>query len=276
LFFSLMDRDDHEAYLDVARSLLAVIDDDSLPGEFHGRPTDDPPPEAGLGPGPGASAAVHLMNVFRYLGEGDRSAAEEQLRSARAGVEAASPTEVQAFDENLHVMLLLIEGAFAALSGDAATYRSTTDAAVALADADGRPFPRALARTLAAVNATYLPAPAHGGELAQAAGELNDRYGFSSLAIVASSVAAWAAAHDTTPWEDAAREIEDNVQALLAAGRLGAKSTIRLLLADVYAIGKREEAAREVLADASREPGAYAELFAAHVGRRGHPQAADR
>jgi DNA-binding SARP family transcriptional activator/DNA polymerase III delta prime subunit len=276
LFFSLMDRDDHEAYLDVARSLLTVINDDSFPGGVHGRPTDDKSLEESLGSGPGVSAAVHLMNVFRYLGEGDRGAAEQQLRSARSGVEAAALTEVQAFDENLHVMLLLIEGAFAALSGDEATYRSTTDVAVALADADGRPFPRALARTLAAVNATYLPAPTHGGELAQAARKLNDRYGFSSLAIVASSVAAWAAAHDTTPWEDAAREIEDNVQALSAAGRLGAKSSIRLLLADVYAIGQREDAAREVLEDAAREPGAYRDLFVAHLERRGHQPAADR
>lgn len=208
------------------------------------------------------------MNVLRFLGASDQRAAEHHLREARRSVDAASLAELQAFDENMHVMLLLIEGTWAALCGDRARHESTTGAAIALADADGRPFPRAVARSIAAVSASYLPDPAYGGELARHAAEVNDRYGFSSLATVTGCISAWASAHESRAWDESAREIEDSLNELASAGRLGSSSTLSLLLADLHVIGGRVDEAERILDGASNDPGPYQDLFVAHVVER--------
>lgn len=269
LFFALVDRNDKASYIDVASSLLDAVNEyppeDQRPDATEGSDdeTTRQPPF-----GRAARCAVHLMNVMRYLGEGDQGRAEEQLRLARTHINAAPLEEVQAFDENLHVMLLLIEGYWAALTGDAEKHASTTGAAVALADADGRPFPRAVSRSLAAVSATYVAGPEFVGDLARDAAELNERYGFSWLATVTSSVLAWVAAHETNDWDRSASEIEDNLTAMRAAGRLGSMPTTELLLGDVYALAGRADDARRVYDGLLREPGPYQGLFQDHVARR--------
>ena len=88
-----------------------------------------------------------------------RPAHERSSGSARRHVDAAPAAELAAYDEHLHVMLLLIEAYWAALIGDLEANRSAAAAAVALADADGRPFPRAIARTLAISGLPYLDDP---------------------------------------------------------------------------------------------------------------------
>jgi hypothetical protein len=262
LFFFLLDRND-SSYVAVARTLLVAI------GEDDGARERGPDPGAGERAGPrprgtighAARAAVHLTAIFGALDVDDRDVALEHLRTARRYVEAAAPAELAAFDEHLHVMLLLVEGSWAAMTGDQAGHRSTSDAAVALADADGRPFPRAVARGLAAATGPYVAEPAYVLELAAQALELAHRFGFGWLAAIAGCSHGWADAHVNGTTADAARTIEAQVAEVVAAGRLGNEAVLLLMLADVYALEQRTDAARDALLRARRNPGPYRGVF---------------
>ena len=113
-----------------------------------------PPPwwtlSTATGLGHAARAAIELGGVLADLQPRRLAAARRRLTRARELVELAPHDTLAAYDEHLHVMLLLIESYWAALHGDAPGHRGAVDAAIALADADGRPFPRSVARTLGA------------------------------------------------------------------------------------------------------------------------------
>jgi hypothetical protein len=249
LYFFLLDRDD-PAYVQVADTLLETIQ----------RP--------GHGIGHAARAVVHLTSIFSALHSDDRSRARGHLSAAREHVEAAPPSDLAAYDEHLHVMLLLIEGYWAALTGDPATFRAATGAAVALADADGRPFPRAVARTLGAASGPYLGDAGYVWELSREALELDVRFHFNWLASIARCLNCWGSAHDGGPVTQAQRTIEELLGRIEAAGRRGNRSTLLLLLADLYALEGRPDAAREALLRARATPGPYAGLVVDLVDER--------
>ena len=141
LFFLLIDRDDHASYVDVARSLLSAC--------------EAPDPHGRIGERlPGLRAPHGHLRRFVHRRPG---AAHRHLTRAGELIEAATAAETAAYDENLHVMYHLIEGAWFGMQGDGDAHQRAVEAAVALADADGRPFPRAVARTLGAVQGFYSP-----------------------------------------------------------------------------------------------------------------------
>ena len=142
-----------------------------------------------------AQAAAALMSLFDRLASDDQGGAVEELHAARSAVERATNEQLAAYDEHLHVTVLATEGHVAALAGDASSSRASFEAAVALADADGRPFPRAVSRTLAAIGAAFVADPREVAARARAALELNNRFGFNWLAAVAECVETWAASY---------------------------------------------------------------------------------
>ena len=109
-------------------------------------------------------------------------------------IEAAPADGTAAYDENLHVMYHLIEGAWFGMHGDGDAHQRAVEAAVALADADGRPFPRAVARTLGAAQGPYSPGHDYFRHLAAPALDLDLRFGFGWLATVAECVHDWSEA----------------------------------------------------------------------------------
>ena len=134
LFFFLLDRDD-ASYVEVA-----------TPCSPPSRRVERRATTGAAAVGHAARAAVHLISIFAPW-TATTATGHSPTCAPRAPRRGRAAADLAAFDEHLHVMLLLIEGYWAALTGD----RSATGAApaaVALADADGRPFPRAVARTL--------------------------------------------------------------------------------------------------------------------------------
>ena len=249
LFFFLLDRNE-ASYVDVADRLLDAI------GES---PSGEPLPGAGADPrvGHASRAAVHMLSVFSALHADDRIRARTHLRTARSHVDAAPQAELAAYDEHLHVMLLLIEGTWAALTGDQDGYRSAATAAVALADADGRPFPRGVARTLAAAIAPYLPDVPFAADLARQSADLNRRFGFAWLSSVGACVSVWADALASRPSDTDVQANEAQLADVRAAGRLGNEGLLLILLADLYGAQERFDAAREALVLARANPGPY-------------------
>lgn len=265
LFFSMLDRDDTEGYVQVARTLsttLANRSDEPSAGDADAEPAKPL--------GQAARAAVHVMTVFERLAAGDEEGAEQQLRYARERVEAADPTELAAYDEHLHVMLLLMEGYWSAIIGDAEANRSATSAAIALADADGRPFPRAIARTLAVAGLPYLDDPLAEDAVARVteALEFANRFGFGWLAWSSSAFHAWADALDGGDATEAARSIETFIEDLRSAKRYGNLSITFLQLADVYLVLGRTDDARDALREAQARPGPYRSLVMRTYQRR--------
>jgi DNA-binding SARP family transcriptional activator/DNA polymerase III delta prime subunit len=252
LFFFLLDRND-PSYVQVADTLLEAIDDPAKPIGTAGAPAVGSRRRIGHA----SRAVVHLTSIFSALDRDDRDRAQVHLHTARRHIEAASPAELAAFDEHLHVMLLLIEGFWAALTGDQAGYRSTTDAAVALADADGRPFPRAVARTLGASSGPYLPDVTRVHDLARQALDLDQRFQFGWLASIAGCLYQWADAYVNGTSADAVRTAEALLAEVLDAGHLGNESILALLLADGLVLEGRIDQARTALLRARRNPGPY-------------------
>ena len=162
LFFSLLDRDDSEGYVEVSRTLSRTLATLETVATLHG-PGGRHDGDVAHGPGHAARAAVHVMAIFERLADDDEAGAEQELGMPVGTSMPRRQAELAAYDEHLHVMLLLIEAYWAALVGDLQANRAAASAAVALADADGRPFPRAIARTLAISGLPYLGRP-HGGE----------------------------------------------------------------------------------------------------------------
>jgi DNA-binding SARP family transcriptional activator/tetratricopeptide (TPR) repeat protein len=263
LFFSLLDCDDSDAYVEVSRALSGTLE--GLEAGCDPSASNDVCHDLeGHGPGHAARAAVHVMAVFAHLADGDETGAEEELRHARRHVDAAAPAQLAAYDEHLHVMLLLIEGYWAALVGDLQANRAAASAAVALADADGRPFPRAIARTLAIAGLPYLddPMAENAVERVGAAVRLANRFGFGWLARSSGVFQAWADALSGGDAAEAARSIEQFIDDLRAFNRHGNVSISLLQLADVKVqMGRREEA-RSALRSAIERPGPYRSMVA--------------
>ena len=210
------------------------------------------------------------MAIFERLADGDEEGAQRELRHARSHVDAAPPEELAAYDEHLHVMLLLIEGYWAALVGDLEANRAATSAAVALADADGRPFPRAIARSLAISGLPYLddPMAEHAVERIGDAVEFANRFGFGWLAWSSGAFQAWADALSGGDPDEAARSIEQFLTDLAAANRHGNDSITYLQLADVkIRLGRRDEA-EAALRQAIRRPGPYRNMVTRIYERR--------
>ena len=250
LFNFLLDHDDRASYVEVARTLLAAVEDEASSAGH-----------ASLG-------AVHLMNTYGCLALGDRAAARAHLDGARAHLDVASDAAVAAFEVPPLLSVLLTEGYWAAMTGDRETYRSAVDGSIALADADGRPFTRAVARTMAAISAPYLEDVQLAGTLASQALDLDRHFGFGWLETLAASVESWVTARRGDNLVDAARRLEATLDTMIAGQRRSTQSTILLMLADVYGLAGRTDEARAALVRARERPGPYQGLFVDLVDRR--------
>ena len=166
-------------------------------------------------------------------------------------------------------MLLLIEAYWAALHDERPANRSASEAAIALADADGRPFPRAVARTLAAAAAApYLENPAYTHELASSALDLDIRFGFAWLGALAEAMDAYASALlDDEPTRGVGT-VETLLESIETAGRRGNVAVLLLMLADLFAADGRTDAARDALERARQVPGPYQGLLVELVDRK--------
>jgi hypothetical protein len=208
------------------------------------------------------------MNVFACMAEDDRAGAQEHLDLARTLVESAGGERDSMADEQVHVSMLLTAGYCAALSGDHEAHESSNAAAMALADADGRPFARAVARTMAAVSASYLGDAPLAESLATQALELDERFGFGWLTTVAGAVREWATASLGGDVGEAVVFLESTLQAMVAARRQSTQSTVLLMLADAYRLAGRPEEARAALLRAREAPGPYRGLLVDLADRR--------
>jgi hypothetical protein len=252
LFFFLIDRNDQAGYVDVARSLLAACS--------KGAPGD--------GIGDATRGAVHLMNVFSALSTDDREGAQAHLLQARSHIAAAGVADLAAYDENLQVMQYLIEGYLHGMRGEAGAHRSAIEAAVALADADGRPFPRAVARTLGAATGPFGSDLEFFRTLSAEALELDHRFGFGWLATLAECIYDWSETLGGRADAGTIAALETRLDEMLAAGRHGTHSTMLLLLGDVQAVQGQVERARDTLIQARNGPGPYRGLFVDLIDRR--------
>jgi len=260
VFFFLFDRGDERACGDLARTLLASLDqaDAAFP------PTSAPQPNRA------ARAAIHIMNIFPQLATDDRDAARRHLERAKQYAEAADPVDLAAYDENLHVMVLAVEARWAALTGDLETHGSCVSAAIGLADADGRPFARAFARSLGASSAPQVALPADVRDLAADALEVSTRFGYQWLAGMARVVLEWAEAHLHGAAASPASNIESTLTYLADHGRHGSDFWLRLLLSDLYLLDGRDQDAREVFEAVRDNPGFYGRLVVDYVEGKLH------
>jgi hypothetical protein len=165
-------------------------------------------------------------------------------------------------------MLLLIESTWNALTGDSAAYMRSVQAAIALADADGRPFPRTVARTLGATGAPYVEGAEFALGIAAQARELGHRFGFQWLALIAESTHAWADACVNGPNQNATDLIEARLSDVVSVGHRGTEAALLIMLADVQALGGRVDLAGASLARARQRPGPYRGLVLDVVDRR--------
>jgi hypothetical protein len=208
------------------------------------------------------------MAIFDALSSGDREAAHGHLTRAGALLEAATAAEKAAYEENLHVMYHLIEGAWFGLQGNGDAHQRAVEAAVALADADGRPFPRAVARALGAAQAQYSPCHGYFQDLAAPALELSLRFGFGWLTMLAESVHDWSEALAGRAGDQTLAGLEARLEDIVRGGRNGTASTMLVLLGDVHAALGDRDLARESYLQARRSPGPYHGLFVGLVERR--------
>lgn len=251
LFFFLIDRND-PAYVHLADTLLSAVAEDDAAAAATSEATPSLPAV-----GHAARAVAYLTGIFSALDAEDREAAQSYLQRARRHVEAAPAADLAAFDEHLYAMLLVIEGYWAALTGNLDDYRSDANAAVAIADADGRPFPRAVARTLAAIAGVYVSDVDYVADLARQALDLDQRFGFGWLASIAEHTLVWADAHREPPSAEAVAELSAHVSDVIAEGHRGNASIMLTLLADVYVLCGRLEDAQAAYGRALADPGPY-------------------
>ncbi|GAA1979639.1 BTAD domain-containing putative transcriptional regulator [Microbacterium pumilum] len=267
-FFFLLDRDDAENYGRAARKLLEALDRAET-DDVRGTRTGD----AGTGvegPGNAARGAVQLMAVFERLDVDDRSGAADRLRAARAYIETATPESLTAYSENLHVMLLLVESYWHALHDDADAYEAAADAAISLADDDGRPFVRAVSRMLGVSSLVYLsatPSALHRERIADAL-TTSGRYGFTWLERLATAYTWWASTFDGADPADAEAAIDGFLTEVTDGGRLGTGGVVLLLLADVRAAAGNVAGALDAIERARQRPGPYAGLTIDALQRR--------
>lgn len=213
-------------------------------------------------------AVGHLMLAFAHFDDSNGGQAGlEEVRRARAAADRASPEELAAFPENLGVMVALTEAQVAVLSADPQA-RTKVHAALAIADRDGRPFPRAVARSFTAINGALLADPAETLELAANALDLAEHYGFLWLKTLATVSHAWASAQLGLDPEEQARRIREAYDRYRAAGQLGAEAQILVLLADTLVKCGRREEALACLVRARSVPTGYASLLHPLIERR--------
>jgi hypothetical protein len=165
-------------------------------------------------------------------------------------------------------MYHLIEGAWFGMHGDGAAHQRSVEAAVALADADGRPFPRAVARTLGAAQGLYSPGQDYFRHLAAPALDLDLRFGFGWLATVAECVHDWSEALAGHAGGQTVVTLDARLEDMLRAGRRGTASTMLALLGDVHAALGDADLARQTYLRARQDPGPYRELFVGLVDRK--------
>jgi hypothetical protein len=209
------------------------------------------------------------MGIFAALAQDDREGAARHHSLARALVEASPAAALAAYDEHLAVMLLLIEGYWAALHDDTVKHRETSEAAVALADADGRAFPRAVARVLAMCSAApYLDDRTVPLDLSPSALEVTGSHGFGWLGTLAECVDAYTRAIESGQACDAIEPLENLLARVEKGGHYGNSGTLLLMLARLYASDGDDERARAALSRARSRPGPYAGLVVDVIDRR--------
>lgn len=240
LWTSLLDRDESAAADEAAATLLA-----------HATDSGDPV----------ALTAAHIMSAFTCFSRpGDMSSAMAHLASARVAADRSDPQQLATFPENLGVMLLLIEAHAAAFLGDERA-AALNEEAIALADSDGRSFPRAMSRTFAAVSSVLIPSPDRALAHADGALRLCQEFGFHWLALLTSSAHAWAGAHLGESPLPHARTLASAVAEIRASGRHGSASHVLLMQAQVLRLTGDVTGARQTLVEARAVPGAYAGLM---------------
>jgi tetratricopeptide (TPR) repeat protein len=217
---------------------------------------------------PVSLAVGYLMVAFAHFDDADGElAGREALRRARAAADEATPEELAAFPENLDVMIALTETQVAIFVGDPAS-RSTLQVALTRAERDGRPFPRAVARSFVAMDSAFLGDSAQTLELATSALGLAEQYEFQWLEILATVSHAWASAQLGEDPKEQARRIRDAQERYERAGQLGAEAQVLVLLADTLILDGQQEEARACLLRACTVPTGYACLLRPHIERR--------
>jgi hypothetical protein len=211
---------------------------------------------------------LYLVDRDDAASAAEVAAARDELRAARAAADRAPNDELATFDGHLNVLLLIHESYVAALDGDAAGHRSAAESAIALADADGRHFPRAVARTLAATTAIFLRDPGYARQRASDALELSARFGFGWLEMTARCAAASAAAQLGGDTAVATREITEIVAQHREAGRVGNLFALFVMLAEVHRAAGQLDEARSCLQRARAHPGPFRALMVDHLDRR--------
>jgi hypothetical protein len=217
---------------------------------------------------PVSLAVGHLMLAFAHFDDPDgEQAGKEELRRSRAALDDASAEEILAFPENLAVMIGLAEAQVAIFVGDPAA-RALITSALETAERDGRPFPRAVALSFAAINTAFLPDPAHSLQLAESGLRLDEQFGFQWLEILATASHAWASAQLGEDPEEQVRRIREAQGRYESARQLGAEAQILVLLADTLVRCGRPEEARACLVRAQNVPSGYACLLRPVVERK--------
>jgi hypothetical protein len=216
--------------------------------------------QADLDGDPVTAAVSHLLMSFRHFRRPNgRHEGTEELKLARAAADRAPREELAAFPEHLDMILLLTEAQIAGFRGDPQAHL-LNDRAVALADEGGRPFSRAVARTLAATSSSFVPDAPRALAHANAALELTDYYHFEWLARLATNAHAWASAQlGADPAEQAAR-IRDSLELFRSTGHHASEPMAFLLLADVLVLARDLDGARECLLRVQQQPGPHADF----------------
>lgn len=248
LWLFLLDRDEQQSIGDISQAFISAAE-----GVSHAA----------------VHAASELVQFFVALsGHGLPADATMHLRAARAAVDSVARVELATVDEHLDLMLLLVEGHLAALQGDLEAHRRCTAAATALAEADGRPFPRAMATTLSAMTASLVAPPELVAPLAERAVQLSQRFGFEWLNTLAVIVLRWTEAHLRPATVDQVASVTEQLEDLRGRGHHGNATVVEVLLADVKAQVGDVEGAKSSLQPLLEQPGAYGQAMVAFVTRR--------
>jgi hypothetical protein len=217
-----------------------------------------------------AAVAAHLMCMFRHLAEqGGEQSALLHLDVAARLIEEVAVGELAAYDLNLAAVVLSTQAHVAAMRGRHDDQRTAARRAVAVAETDGRPVTRAMARTLAAQSAALAGvSPKEVRLLVDDAREIDDRYGYTYLSSQASILDTWVRAHlDGSPAELAA-ELERKVDDVVDAGLGGSTAVVLCMLGDVRVRAGDMEGARAAYGRARADPGPYRQLMVDLLDRR--------
>jgi hypothetical protein len=247
LWMSLNSRNELEAADEVAVTLMKHADNDMDPV---------------------AQVAGRLMLAFRAFRHPRLwPDGVQELQRAKAAAQAAPAGSLAAFPEHLEVVLLLTEAEAAAFLGDPRA-AALNDEAIALADAAGRPLPRALAYTVAAVNCALLSDAVGTLRYARDARRIDEELGFAFLARVAEYTEAWAQAHLGEDPGVQAQRIQEVIDVFRQAGDAPSEAHANLLLADVLLLRGDEGRAIDHLNRVREAPGPYAYIMLQYVEQK--------